>query len=81
MITDKLGDSSLSAGIFSTLTTDDEIVIRANGVVVAKFEDSGAGMEGGIEEFDPPTVMSGSQLIELARWILLKASERSREGE
>jgi len=62
---------------------DEEIEFREHDVVVARFEDSGSGMEGSISEGHllaelggMPVGLSASDLIILARWLLSKAEER-----
>ena len=67
--------------MYSTSMSDDEIKITANKTVIAKFTDCGNGMDGMIEEFDHPNRMLPSQMIELARWLLEKAQDRTSSLE
>ena len=69
-------------------TTDDSIEFKIDGYDVAKFQDSGNGMEGQIFEGNHPFErgggairLSASDMIALAAWLLTKAEQRASDTE
>jgi hypothetical protein len=70
------------------ITNDDRIEVKDGRFVLAKFEDSGNGMDGEICEGNEPRAEGGrllkmrsADLIAVARWILAKAEERAQDEE